>query len=298
VIIELVENSDDFLAFLELQKKTSQKTIIAYRHDLQEFREFCDERKIETLSAVSIKTIKRYVGHLNGRDLDKSSIARKMTTLRMFFDFLLDRELIDYNFVKDIKNPKFRRKLPEIISEKEFEKTASVSQNLESNQYKVLLHEAILELLYGCSLRVSEVCSVKTADIDFTNGSLRVLGKGSKIRIVPIGRISLNCLREYKLVRDGISMSPGFLITDRRNNVNVKYVYRLVNRTLSVITEIEKKSPHVLRHSSATHMLDNGADLLAIKEILGHENLSTTQIYTHVSIERLRSIYKKAHPKS
>lgn len=125
-----------------------------------------------------------------------------------------------------------------------------------------------------------------------------MLGKGSKVRIVPVGRVSLDCLKKYYDIRIGISVSPYFLINHLGNNINVKYVYRLVNRYLSVVTEIEKKSPHVLRHSSATHMLDNGADLLAIKEILGHENLSTTQIYTHVSIERLRSIYKKAHPKS
>lgn len=298
MIIDLEKNSEAFLAYLELEKKTSQNTLTAYRHDLQEFRNFCDELEIKALSSVTIKVIKRYVGHMNRRDLDKSSIARKMTTLRMFFDFLLDRELIDYNFVKDIKNPKFRRKLPEIISEKEFEKAASVSQSLEQNQFKILLHEAILELLYGCSLRVSEVCSVKTGDIDFLKGSIRVLGKGSKVRIVPVGRVSLDCLKKYYDIRIGISVSPYFLINHLGNNINVKYVYRLVNRYLSVVTEIEKKSPHVLRHSSATHMLDNGADLLAIKEILGHENLSTTQIYTHVSIERLRSIYKKAHPKS
>ena len=298
MIIDLEKNCEAFLAYLELEKKTSQNTLTAYRHDLQEFRNFCDELEIKAISSVTIKVIKRYVGHMNGRDLDKSSIARKMTTLRMFFDFLLDRELIDYNFVKDIKNPKFRRKLPEIISEKEFEKAASVSQSLEQNQFKILLHEAILELLYGCSLRVSEVCSVKTGDIDFLKGSIRVLGKGSKVRIVPVGRVSLDCLKKYYDIRIGISVSPYFLINHLGNNINVKYVYRLVNRYLSVVTEIEKKSPHVLRHSSATHMLDNGADLLAIKEILGHENLSTTQIYTHVSIERLRSIYKKAHPKS
>lgn len=298
MIIDLEKNCEAFLTYLELEKKTSQNTLTAYRHDLQEFRNFCDELEIKALKYVTIKVIKRYVGHMNGRDLDKSSIARKMTTLRMFFDFLLDRELIDYNFIKDIKNPKFRRKLPEIISEKEFEKAASVSQSLEQNQFKILLHEAILELLYGCSLRVSEVCSVKTGDIDFLKGSIRVLGKGSKVRIVPVGRVSLDCLKKYYDIRIGISVSPYFLINHLGNNINVKYVYRLVNRYLSVVTEIEKKSPHVLRHSSATHMLDNGADLLAIKEILGHENLSTTQIYTHVSIERLRSIYKKAHPKS
>lgn len=296
--VNLKQACTGFEDFLVHAKKSSTNTVIAYTNDLEDFLIFCERIKITSVDQVSVKIVKRFLGSLGSSGLDKSSIARKMTTVRMFFEYLLEKELIEYNFVKDIKNPKFRRKLPEIISDKEFVKTTALAPKLEQKEYKVLLHSAILELLYGCSLRVSEVCSIKTQDIDFNGSSIRVTGKGSKTRLVPVGRVSLQVLSDYKEFKEKCFVNPHFLVNHLGKEVNVKYIYRIVNEYLSNITDIEKRSPHVLRHSSATHMLDNGADLLAIKEILGHENLSTTQIYTHVSIERLRSIYKKAHPKS
>ncbi|GAB1442128.1 tyrosine-type recombinase/integrase [Ignavibacteriales bacterium] len=296
--IDLKQACTGFQDFLVHSKKSSANTVVAYKNDLEDFLDFCEGIKVTSVEQISVKTVKRFLGNLGSSGLDKSSIARKMTTVRMFFEYLLEKEIIEYNFVKDIKNPKFRRKLPEIISDKEFVKTAALAPKMEQNEFKVLLHEAILELLYGCSLRVSEVCSINTKDIDFAGGSIRVTGKGSKTRLVPVGRVSLSILKDFKELKEKCFVNPRFLVNHLGKEVNVKYIYRVVNEYLSKITDIDKKSPHVLRHSSATHMLDNGADLLAIKEILGHANLSTTQIYTHVSIERLRSIYKKAHPKS
>jgi site-specific recombinase XerD len=298
VIKDLTKLCDGFILFLQDVKKTSHNTVIAYKNDLANFLTYCNEYNISSLEQVNVKLVKRYLGSLSSELLSRSTIARRMTSLRAFFEFLFDCELMEYNYVKDIKGPKFSRKLPEIISEQEFIKTASLSQKYENNVYKILLNEAILELLYGCSMRVSEVCSIKTADIDFYRGSIKIVGKGAKQRIVPVGKISLGILMKFHDARQKRFVNTIFLINDKGNTVNVKYVYRIVNKYLSLVTDIDKKSPHVLRHSSATHMLDNGADLLAIKEILGHENLSTTQLYTQVSIERLRSIYKKAHPKS
>jgi len=289
---------EEFVAVLKNGRHNSQNTVVAYENDLDGFAGFCDQIDVTDIHKVTVKTVKRYLVHLNSLGLDRSSIARKMTTLRVFFDHLVDIEEIDYNFVKDIKNPKFQRKLPDIVSEQEFECTAKLASNSAENKFKDLFHNAILELLYGCSLRVSEVCSVKSEDIDLSRGSLRVTGKGSKTRMVPIGRKSIKVLAEYWELRKAMIPDPVFLINANGRRVNQQYIYRLVRRLLTNTTEIKKKSPHVLRHSSATHMLDHGADLLAIKEILGHENLSTTQIYTHVSIERLKGIYKKAHPKS
>ncbi len=289
---------EEFIAVLKNGRNNSQNTVIAYENDLDGFIGFCDQVDVTDIHKITVKTVKRYLVHLNSLGLDRSSIARKMTTLRVFFDHLVDLEEVDYNFVKDIKNPKFQRKLPDIVSEQEFEYTAKLASNSAENKFKDLFHNAILELLYGCSLRVSEVCSVLSEDIDLGRGSLRVTGKGSKTRMVPIGRKSLKVIAEYWEVRRNLSPDPVFLINANCRRVNQQYIYRLVRRLLTNTTDIKKKSPHVLRHSSATHMLDHGADLLAIKEILGHENLSTTQIYTHVSIERLKGIYKKAHPKS
>ncbi len=289
---------EQFVAVLKNGRNSSKNTILAYENDLAGFIDFCDQVDVTDIHKITVKTVKRYLVHLNSLGLDRSSIARKMTTLRVLFNFLVDLDEIDYNFVKDIKNPKFQRKLPDIVSEQEFEYTAELAGNSAENKYKDLFHKAILELLYGCSLRVSEVCSVKSGDIDLTRGSLRVTGKGSKTRVVPIGKKSVKVLADYREARNNLGPDPLFLINANGRRVNQQYVYRLVRRLLTNTTDIKKKSPHVLRHSSATHMLDHGADLLAIKEILGHENLSTTQIYTHVSIERLKGIYKKAHPKS
>jgi len=289
---------DEFLMLHESGRNSSRNTITAYKNDLDGFISFCEETNVSDPGKITIKLVKRYLVHLNSCEFDRSTIARKMTSLRVFFDYLVETEVIDYNYVRDIKNPKFQRKLPDIVSEQEFNHTADLAKDSAGNKYKVFLHAAILELLYGCSLRVSEVCSVRTGDIDLSHGSLRVTGKGSKTRIVPVGKKSLTVLQQYKDLRNGFPVDPVFLINANGRRVNQQYVYRLVRKLLSSTTDIRKKSPHVLRHSSATHMLDNGADLLAIKEILGHENLSTTQIYTHVSIERLKGIYKKAHPKS
>jgi len=157
---------------------------------------------------------------------------------------------------------------------------------------------AIFELLYGCSLRVSELCELKVGDLDFKRGTLRVFGKGSKVRIVPIGDKSIEIIEAYLNFNPRKNMKSPLITLKNGKKLYPKFVYRIVNKYLGKVTDIKKKSPHILRHSSATHMLDRGADLRAVKEILGHENLSTTQIYTHVSIERLKEAYKKSHPKS
>jgi integrase/recombinase XerC len=160
------------------------------------------------------------------------------------------------------------------------------------------LVKIIFEILYGCALRVSELCNIKYSDLDVAKSQIRVLGKGNKTRVVPIGEKSLVVLKEY-LDLNPVNSHSDYLIRNKNNQkIYPRFVHRIVNKYLSLVTDIKKKSPHVLRHSAATHMLDNGADLMAVKDILGHENLSTTQIYTHVSIERLKSTYKKSHPKS
>ena len=158
--------------------------------------------------------------------------------------------------------------------------------------------KAIFELLYGCAFRVSELCSLNYADIDFHSMSVRVLGKGSKVRIVPLGSKSAAVLKEYFSSRSSSNGSEPLFKNESRERISRHTVYNIVKHYLSLVTDIDKRSPHILRHSAATHMLDREADIMAVKEILGHENLSTTQIYTHVSIERLKKSYKKAHPKS
>jgi site-specific recombinase XerD len=227
--------------------------------------------------------------------IEKISITRKLSALRSFFKFAYKEELINHNPTSLIKNPKTSKKLPEITSPENILKIYELANESEDDPFLVI---AIFELLYGCSLRVSELCKLKVSDLDFKQGTMRVFGKGSKVRIVPVGDKSIEIIEAYLNFNPRKNIKSPLITLKNGKKLYPKYVYRIVNKYLSKVTDIKKKSPHILRHSSATHMLDRGADLRAVKEILGHENLRTTQIYTHVSIERLKEAYKKSHPKS
>lgn len=234
---------------------------------------------------------------MNEENLTKTSISRKLSALRGLYGFAIKNELTTINPLTDLSNPKIERKLPEIISLDSFLEIFTLLNRSEENN-NVQLIKAIFELLYGCALRVSELCNLRIKDISFQENTIRVLGKGAKIRIIPIGDISKEIVKKYLAFRDNIEGNSPLLLSVRGKRLSPRTVYGYVNKYIAKVSDIEKKSPHILRHSAATHMLDRGADLLAVKEILGHENLSTTQIYTHVSIERLKKTYKQSHPKS
>lgn len=293
----LFELFEELMTELNGVARASSNTITAYRKDLLQFIEFCSEHNISFIHEVKERTIRNFIIKLSEDNSQKSTISRKLSAIRKLFDFAIRNNEIESNPMAKISNPKLKRKLPNVL-------------NLDSylEIYKLILKEngsleakkmiAIFELLYGCALRVSELCSLNIGQIDLHNESIRVLGKGSKTRIVPIGSKSMLIIKDYlDSLQDKNYNSPLFF-TDKGKRINRFYVYSLVKKYISQVSDIEKKSPHILRHSAATHMLDNDADIMAVKEILGHENLSTTQIYTHVSIERLKRSYKKAHPKS
>lgn len=288
---------ETFIKELQAVKRSSDKTVIAYRNDLYQLFEFCNEKKIEFPSKVSKKNIRYYIMKLNDENYSKSSIARKLSALRIFFNDCIKKEIIETNPLSEISNPKIKRKLPEIINVDSFEKIFNLSKEFEGEDIKAKTVNIIFEILYGCAIRVSELCDLMINDYDIYNSTLRVTGKGSKTRIVPVGEKSVKVINDYLNARE--KNGEKYLITTfSGKKLYPEFVYRIVNKYLSFVSDINKKSPHILRHSAATHMLDRGADLMAVKEILGHENLSTTQIYTHVSIERLKETYKKAHPKS
>ncbi|MCW8849399.1 MAG: tyrosine-type recombinase/integrase, partial [Melioribacteraceae bacterium] len=224
-----------------------------------------------------------------------TTISRKLSVLRGFLSFLEIHELIKVNPSEAISNPKTSRKLPEIISLDSYEKILKLLDEESKNNFQSKL---IFELLYGCALRVSEVCNLNIGDIDLNRKSIKVIGKGNKTRLVPFGDKSISIYEEFISNKEYLGSNSPLLTTNKNKRVYPKYISRLVYKYLSKVSDISKKSPHILRHTAATHMLDNGADLLGVKEILGHENLSTTQIYTHVSVERLKKAYKNAHPKS
>ncbi len=287
--------TEGYIIYLRNIRRYSPNTIKSYKTDLSEFSAYCSEHNKMEVSLINERFIKSYLMHLSERDLEKISIVRKLSSLRGLFRFAFKEDLIVNNPTSQVNNPRTSKKLPEIASAENILKTFELAEEADGNP---LLIKVIFELLYGCSLRVSEVCNLKAGDVDLDKGLLRVLGKGSKTRIVPIGELSKINLAEYLNSFPVKNYSETFLRSKTGKKLYEKYVYRIVNKYLSKVTDIRKKSPHILRHSSATHMLDKGADLRAVQEMLGHADISTTQIYTHVSIERLKQSYKKSHPKS
>lgn len=286
---------EQYLTELKSIKRYSPNTIKSYREDLLGFDYYCQSNMKENIELISNKFIKSFLMTLNEQGLDKRSIARKLASVRGLFKYAYQRELIVSNPALQIFNPKLERKLPEVVSLDSILKIYTLADEAEKNP---ILVKVIFELLYGCALRVSELCSINSSDVNLKSGVLKVKGKGNKERIVPIGSQSAKIINEYFSWRKSIAGGNAFLINNEGQRIYPRFVHRLVQKYLSKVTDVKKKSPHVLRHTAATHMLDRGADIRAVKEILGHENLSTTQIYTHVSIERLKSTYKKAHPKS
>jgi len=291
-IEQLVEG---YIIYIRNIRRYSPNTVKSYKADLSDFIKYCIENNKKDITLITERFVKSYLMQLSERKIEKISIVRKLSSLRGLFRFAFKEDLIKQNPASQLKNPKTSKKLPEITSTENILKTFKLAEEGDNNP---LLIKVIFELLYGCSLRVSELCNLKVGDLDLERNFIRVLGKGSKTRIVPIGDESKKNITEYLNAFPIKNYSDPLVRNKTGKKLYEKYVYRIVNKYLSKVTDIKKKSPHILRHSSATHMLDNGADLRAVKEILGHENLKTTQIYTHVSIERLKQSYKKSHPKS
>ena len=289
------ETVKNYLSELRGVKRVSEHTLKAYDKDLSQFLDYLEKKEISNFKSISERSLRLYIVELNELQLSRTSISRKLSVLRGYFKFLQQNEFIQDNPISEISNPKTNRKLPEIITLDSYEKIIKLleEESIENSDQKL-----IFELLYGCALRVSEVCNLNYGDIDLSRKSIRVLGKGNKVRIVPFGEKSLLIYNEFIKERNFSNPSEPLLITKSNKRIYPRYVHRLVNKYLSKVSDVSKKSPHVLRHAAATHMLDEGADLIGVKEILGHENLSTTQIYTHVSVERLKKAHKNAHPKS
>ncbi len=289
------QTAEEYLEELKNVKRYSLNTVKSYSEDLNEFIKYCEDNSKLEITAVTEKFIKIFMMTLSEKRLDKKSISRKLSTLRGLFKFSYQRNYIEANPVAIISNPKSKRKLPEIVSTDLILKIYELAD--KEDKYPALV-KIIFELLYGCALRVSELCSLNFIDLDLNEKIVRITGKGNKMRIVPVGDKSLPIILDYLKGKPKPSANSALLTDKVGKRLYTRFVHRIVFKYLSKVTDIKKKSPHILRHSAATHMLDKGADLRAVKEILGHENLSTTQIYTHVSIERLKQTYKKAHPKS
>ena len=289
---------DSFLRYLASDRNYSPHTVAAYANDLRQFHEFLGAGADP--AAVDRPLIRRYLADLHDRSFAMPSIARKLATLKSFFRYLRKTGVVPGNPVASTVAPKLAKRLPQYLDE------PSVTRLMEQPDRATTVGKrdaAILEVLYATGIRLGELLALRESDIDFPNETLKVRGKGSKDRIVPFGRKAATALRAYIAVRPALAAAaaappPVLFLTVRGNGMNPKGVNLLLNTYIARVSEIEKKSPHVLRHTFATHLLDRGADLRAVKELLGHESLSTTQIYTHVSVDRLRKVYAQAHPRA
>lgn len=292
----------DFLEYLGSERQYSDKTVEAYSIDLTEFVEFIESRydsKSFEAGAIAKSDIRAFLGHLSKKGLSKKSLARKLSAVKSFFRYETRIGAIPANPARLIRTPKYGKATPEFLT---MEQMQSALDGIAAVTHVDLRDRAIVELLYGTGIRVSELVSLDLADARPTQDTIRVFGKGSKDRIVPLGSKAAVSLRAYLAVRETLCGTlidrQALFITPRGRRVTPLAVQRLVRRILRTVSDARKLSPHVLRHSFATHLLTNGADLRAVKELLGHENLSTTQIYTHVTIDRLKNVYRNAHPRA
>ncbi len=288
----------DFIQYLEIEKNYSLYTIDNYHLDLEEFYQFLEENRINNLEQVDYKILRKYLNFMDEHKYSTKTISRKLSSLRTFFKFLIKRGVIEDNPMILISNPKDVKRLPKYLNYGEIERILELP---DQSTTLGLRNACILEMLYSTGIRVSELVSIKIKDIDFYNKKIIILGKGNKERIVLFGDRCEDLLQRY------IKESRTLLDKKRSEYLflnNLGHVIS-VRGVESVIEKIEKEaylkfsiSPHVFRHTFATHMLDNGADLNSVKELLGHENLNTTAIYTHVSNERLRKVYLDCHPRA
>lgn len=295
-------NIDEFLNYLFNVKRYSIHTITAYKKDLSQFNEFIIKSNHKfIISDINHQLIRSWISELSEQGINNRSINRKISTLKSYFKYLLKNKLIVESPMNKVIRPKTSKKVTPYVEE---ENITELLDELESNnEYFIYRNFLILEILYETGIRLSELINLKIDDINFYNLTIKVLGKRNKERIIPISNALIKKINDYlqlqekELIIKNVKENYLFL-TKKGKKIYPKFVYRIVFYYLSKITTNKKRSPHVLRHTFATHMLNNGADLNAIKEILGHSSLTATQVYSHNSINKLINVYKQAHPRA
>ncbi|MGB3342207.1 MAG: site-specific tyrosine recombinase/integron integrase [bacterium] len=290
---QLYEKVNDFMVYLQKEKNYSFHTLRAYRTDLDGFFDFL---RIKKMKEVDRNTITLFMGFLLKHGLDARSVARKLSCIKSFFRYLKKTEIISTNPAIVIKTPKTKKHLPGFLSYAQIEKAMEISNPRD---------RAIMEVLYGCGLRASELVNLRISDVDFNRDEIKVKGKGEKQRILPLGKAAKNAMLNYLRVRHNPDKHktaghdvPELFLNYRGGSLTTRSLQRIVRKYLVRLARAAGTNPHILRHSFATHLLENGADLRAVQELLGHASLSTVQIYTHMTTKRLKEIYQKKHPRA
>ena len=285
---------EDFINYIKSEKRFSNHTITSYETDLNQFFNYIEaESQITNPKDVSFKLIRNWISSLLENNLKSTSVNRKISSLKSYYKFLLVSNYVDTNPTLKLISPKSSKRLPVFVEKDNMD--SLFDKDFFEDSYEGKRDKLIIELFYFTGMRLSELINIKTSDIDKVNSQIKVIGKRNKERLIPI---TFNTLKDLNEFINFYEIENFLFAEGNGKKLYSKKVYRIVNKYLAKISSIKKKSPHVLRHSFATHMLNNGADINAIKEILGHANLSATQIYTHNSIKKLKNVHKQAHPKA
>lgn len=295
-----VKHITTFLDYLKFQKRYARHTITSYENDLISFFDYLAIQFNETtIKNIKPAFVRSWLAELKSNDLTSKSINRKISTLKTFFKYLIRQGELEVSPMTTIVSPKQNKRLPQFVDKRD---TATLFTYVEfTDDWKGLTERMVLSLLYNTGMRQAELIGLKEDYIDYSKHTIKVLGKGNKERIIPVSENLILEIKEYRRLKyETLEKQDNVFLLVRENGISLypKWVYNCVKKYLSLVTTIDKKSPHILRHTFATHLSNNGADLNAVKELLGHSSLAATQIYTHNTIEKLKDIYKKAHPKA
>lgn len=287
---------DKFLDYLQLEKRYSPHTITSYRKDLEDFSSFYLRTEAsEDLLKADKKIIRNFIVDLSGKEISKRSINRKLSSLRSFYLFLLKIGEINVSPVENISSLKF-------YPEKQIPMSEEEMQNLNDQVFeetREVLDQCVIEVLYQTGIRKAELCGMTFENVNLSGNELKIIGKGNKERYIPISGELSDLLKRYTATRSPqAEYQSYFFVNKKGKKLTEKFVYLLVNKYLSLVTTKEKRSPHILRHSFATHVLDNGAEISKVKKILGHCSLASTQVYTNANIEQLKKVFNRAHPRA
>ncbi|HOJ86895.1 MAG: tyrosine recombinase [Elusimicrobiales bacterium] len=292
-----------FLLYGKTQLSFSRHTEKSYRFDLSEFLKFCAENGVKNESSLNTVVIRRYLSYITSKNLSRNSVIRKISAVRSFINYLVENKIIKTNPFEMISIPKKAQTLPSFFTEEEMDKLIEENEpskvlSKDPDYHFAFRDYAILMLLYSSGLRRSELVSLNYGDVDFISGFVRVYGKGRKERIVPVGENALKALKNYADTRADISSSSPLFVNKNGKRITDTAVFLILKKMAKRAKFTRKIKPHMLRHSFATHLLNNGCDIRGVSEMLGHSSLATTQIYTHLSVEKLKEVYNKAHPRA
>ncbi len=289
---------DDFLIYLQAERRYAVHTVKAYKNDINQFHAFCQKNDQEGMD-LHFKTIRSWMVSLMDAGYSARTVHRKLTSLRSYCKYLIQLGELESNPTDKVLKPKLKKRVPAFVDEGNMDRLLDEYNFGEG--FTGARNRLVIDLLYQTGMRRSELVGLRTGSVNRSGKSIKVLGKRGKERLIPVNDELIESIDNYLTLRSDVmsnSEAEELLVTEKGNPAYDKLIYRIVNKYLALVTTLEKRSPHILRHTFATHMLNRGADLNAIKELLGHANLSATQVYTHNTFKKLKSIYNQAHPRA